>query len=90
MIKYERWNPEWRLRIGLPAPELTDRELKSRKIWNSIEVENRKQIEKWGIQTHTAFEWLAYTTEELGELAQAISEHHYRNGKIQDVVNEAI
>ena len=52
--------------------------------------ENNSQIEKWGIQFCSIFEWLTYTTEELGELANAISEYQYRNGKKEDVVKEAI
>ena len=48
------------------------------------------QIKKWGVQTHTAFEWLAYTTEELGSLAKAIGEHEYRGGPKEKVVSEAI
>jgi NTP pyrophosphatase (non-canonical NTP hydrolase) len=52
--------------------------------------ENVKQIAKWGVQTRTPFEWLTYTTEELGELAKAISEHYYRDGKVEDVIKEAV
>ncbi len=55
-----------------------------------IMEENAKQVEKWGIQERTAFEWLAYTMEELGELAEAISEHEYRKGSKEKVVAEAI
>lgn len=52
--------------------------------------EHKYQVDKWGIQTHTPFEWLTYTTEELGELAMAISEHAYRDGDIDGVINEAV
>ncbi len=52
--------------------------------------EHHAQISKWGIQTHSMFEWLAYTTEELGELAKAISEQEYRGGSKEDVIKEAI
>lgn len=60
---------------------------------NDIELliaESQAQIKKWGIQEHSLFEWLAYTTEELGELSQAISEYTYRNGIRIDVACEAI
>jgi NTP pyrophosphatase (non-canonical NTP hydrolase) len=53
-------------------------------------IENEKQLSKWGIQTHTPFEWLAYLTEEVGELSQAISEEHYRDGAKSAVIDEAI
>jgi NTP pyrophosphatase (non-canonical NTP hydrolase) len=52
--------------------------------------ENTRQLNKWGIQTRTPFEWLAYTTEELGELAKAMSEHYYRDGNVEDVIKEAV
>ena len=55
-----------------------------------VDAENTRQLDKWGIQTHTAFEWLAYTAEELGELAKAISEHEYRQGIKEQVIKEAI
>ena len=52
--------------------------------------EHFRQIKKWGVQTHTAFEWLTYTTEELGSLAKAIGEHEYRGGSKEKVISEAI
>ena len=52
--------------------------------------ENERQLKKWGIQDKEPFEWLTNTTEELGELAEAISEHHYRGGSTTAVVKEAI
>jgi len=59
-------------------------------IINAIQSENANQVLKWGVQTHSAFEWLTYTTEELGELANAISEYEYRNGSKRQIVSEAI
>ena len=55
-----------------------------------IQSENIRQLKKWGVQTHSAFEWLAYITEELGELSNAISEHEYRTGVKENIVKEAI
>ncbi len=57
---------------------------------NQIKHENLSQLNKWGIQIHSSFEWLTYTSEELGELAKAISEYEYRNGTKNAVVKEAI
>ena len=57
---------------------------------DELDEENLRQISKWGIQECTAFEWLAWTTEELGELAKAINEHQYRKGPKRKVVSEAI
>ena len=56
----------------------------------AVMKEHRNQINKWGIQTHTPFEWLTYTTEELGELAKAISDYIYRDGNKESIFNEAI
>ena len=52
--------------------------------------ENYRQLEKWGVQDHEAFEWLGFTTEELGELAEAMGEWQFRDGAAEDVVKEAI
>ena len=52
--------------------------------------EHTNQLKKWDVQTHTLFEWCNYTTEELGELAKAISEEEYREGTKADIVEEAI
>lgn len=67
------------------------------KCFNNIEEitalchhENVRQLEKWGVQVHTPFEWLTYATEEFGELAKAISEHYYRDGKVEEVIKEAV
>ena len=53
-------------------------------------LEHKKQIAKWGVQNRTSFEWLAYLTEEVGEVAQAISEYEYRVGLSQAIYWEAI
>lgn len=59
-------------------------------IVNELEKENNRQLAKWGIQIHSAFEWLTYTTEELGSLAKAIGDYEYRNGSRKEVISEAI
>ena len=60
------------------------------KVMPLVYRENHRQLEKWGVQDHEPAEWLMFTTEELGELAEAIGEHQYRNGNHEDVVKEAI
>ncbi len=55
-----------------------------------IEEESLRQISKWGIQDRNPFEWLAYLTEETGELSWAISEKFYRDGLVSNVIKEAI
>ena len=52
--------------------------------------ENSRQLYKWGIQDHLASEWVMFTVEELGELANAINEWNCRCGDAREVVKEAI
>lgn len=68
---------------------LTDRCLKDADFALLIE-EDSAQLSKWGLQAHSMFEWLAFITEELGELSQAMSEFRYRNGDPEDIVKEAV
>jgi NTP pyrophosphatase (non-canonical NTP hydrolase) len=64
--------------------------MKLEALMGHVGCENVEQIKKWGIQEVTAFEWLAYLTEEVGELAQAINEYEYRDGTASVVFKEAI
>jgi len=59
-------------------------------LYQLVDVENLEQIHKWGIQNRLSFEWMNFLTEEVGELAKAISENMYRNGPSRDIVTEAI
>lgn len=55
-----------------------------------VRAEDGRQCKKWGYQVRTAPEWVLYLTEEVGELAQAVCEHEYRDGPHISVVHEAI
>ncbi|MHC4891224.1 MAG: nucleoside triphosphate pyrophosphohydrolase family protein [Planctomycetota bacterium] len=57
--------------------------------FNLLVQEDVKQLSKWGYQRHSPFEWLAFITEELGELSEAISEHCYRDGTYEAIIHEA-
>jgi len=46
---------------------------------DQVLIENQRQLDKWGVQERSAFEWLAFLTEEIGELAQAINDHEYNS-----------
>jgi NTP pyrophosphatase (non-canonical NTP hydrolase) len=71
--------------------EYTDQCLRSDTwIIKKIVDEKSSQLTKWGIQTHSAFEWLTYTAEELGSVAKAIGEYEYRNGTKEKIVSEAV
>lgn len=56
----------------------------------AVEREDARQIHKWGVQKRSPFEWMTYLTEEVGELAEAISEEHYRGGSRFNIYKEAI
>ena len=55
-----------------------------------LEGENNRQIHKWGLQRVTPFEWLAYLTEEVGELAEAIIDFTYERGQKKNISKEAV
>ena len=59
-------------------------------IIKKIVNEKSSQLTKWGIQTHSPFEWLTIAVEELGSVAKAILEYEYRNGTKEKIVSEAI
>ena len=71
--------------------QYTDLFLKDDKwILEKVRAENKYQQNKWGLQTHSAYEWLTYTAEELGSLAKAIDAYECRNGSRAAVISEAI
>lgn len=69
---------------------MKDMALKDKRIFEMIHAESRRQIQKWGIQDYSPFEWLAFLTEEMGELSEAIQNHEYHAGLQTEVVKEAI
>ena len=52
--------------------------------------EDLNQLRKWGVQNSSPFEWMTWLTEEVGELAEAISDFIYRYGKPEEISKEAI
>ena len=69
---------------------MKDLQLEIIDIKKAVLSEHRRQIKKWGVQDHSSFEWMCYLTEEVGELAEAISYYEYRYGGAQEVFDEAI
>lgn len=60
-------------------------------LWGRLLGEADSQVAKWGIQDRSPWEWMTYLTEEIGELAKAISDHEYsRGGQADQVAKEAI
>lgn len=70
--------------------DLTDFGLDDTGFAGLIEKEDEAQVAKWNYQTHSAFEWLAFITEELGELSEAISNCKFREGDKEAIVAEAV
>ncbi len=58
--------------------------------FDKIQDEHWQQVRKWGIQKRTLFEWMTFLTEEVGELAEAISEQQYRTGTYEEIEKEAV
>lgn len=70
---------------------ITDEQLKNlANLIEDIKRENSRQIDKWGVQSCSPFEWITWLTEETGELAQAVSEHYYRGKPKEEIYKEAI
>jgi len=87
--------PKGRISMSKPSKRVvntvfTDHLFNDNAIVKRIRDESDSQIAKWGIQTHSIFEWLTFTTEELGELSEAISEYVYRGGNPEEIEKEAI
>ena len=70
-------------------PDVIRLVLKDSKELNRIESELSHQFDKWGLQKRTLFEWLTYLTEEVGELAEAISDFEYYERDKEAVLREA-
>ena len=68
----------------------TDLALTKKQLFLWVADENSYQLKKWGVQSRSPFEWLAYLTEETGEVAKAISDHFYRGGSLVDIEKEAV
>lgn len=69
---------------------MKDLELKNPRVFGLVKEESLRQISKVGIQDYDPFEWLAYITEEVGELSQAISEFKYRRGLQSNIIKESV
>ena len=68
-----------------------DYELRSiPKLIGLVMDENVRQLDKWGVQNRFPSEWMLFLTEEVGELAEAVAEHVYREASLSDVGAEAI
>lgn len=79
--------------IFLKDAKFTDQKLLSLiYLSRAIERENKRQLEKWGIQSARLFEWLAWTTEEYGEFVKALNNLVYGrdNGTVEEVLREGI
>jgi len=55
-----------------------------------VERERMRQDDKWGIQNHMPYVWLAILGEEYGELQQAILERSFGDKEWADIEKEII
>lgn len=55
-----------------------------------LTAESDRQFDLHGIQKVSPFEWLTFLAEEVGELAEAITEFVYRDGPAIEISKEAI
>lgn len=49
-----------------------------------------RQFVKFGVQEHASQMWFLIATEEIGEIAKALIEHHFRNGSVKDIYKETV
>ncbi|WP_110513772.1 MazG-like family protein [Herpetosiphon llansteffanensis] len=56
----------------------------------AIAAERQSQDSKWGEQNHHLIEWLSILMEEVGEVAQAINEYHWRDASMANIRKELI
>ena len=70
---------DWNVRATEPELKLyTDQCFEGMdKLVKDLDREHLRQLNKWGVQTHSMFEWMNYLTEEVGELAEAVSNSEY-------------
>ncbi len=59
--------------------------MKQSQILNLIKKERERQDNKWGIQNHNIFKWLAILGEEVGEVNKSALENNY-----QEVISELV
>lgn len=59
-----------------------------------IQTENQRQLEQHGVQDKSLWEWLAFITEEIGEVSRAIQQFEYASmhgvGEIEHIAQEAL
>lgn len=59
-------------------------------LFTLVRMEAARAVGIHGVQDRHAFEWLAFLSEEFGELSKAMNEAVYREGPLSAVVEEAI
>jgi len=71
--------------------QYTDQLLKIRhELYRMVEEESDRQLEKWGLQTHSGPTWATISMEEVGEVAKAILNCEFEHGSRFEVRAEAI
>lgn len=69
---------------------MKDLELQDPALFDLVRMESARQIGLHGIQERHPLEWLAFLSEEFGEVSKAINDAVYKKGPLCDVVSESI
>lgn len=64
--------------------------LRDHQVFDLVRLEAARAVSIHGIQDRHPFEWLAFLSEEFGELAKAMNEAVYRDGSPSNVAAEAV
>jgi hypothetical protein len=76
---------------GIEELKLTDLALENMLyLVGEVQKESKRQIEKWGYQTKYPYEWEGWIRDKVEELAHAMSNNSYYDGKCADVEKKAI
>ncbi|MCK9566249.1 MAG: hypothetical protein M0Q43_09395 [Methanothrix sp.] len=59
-------------------------------MFDLVRMEAARAVSIHGVQDRHPFEWLAFLSEEFGELSKAMNEAVYRNGSTCEVAIEAV
>jgi len=51
----------------------------------AVKEERRRQLEMWGDENHSLFEWAAILGEEYGEFCRAVNETYFEKGRYPEL-----
>lgn len=69
---------------------LNDNDKISEYVLSDVVFEKIRQIDKWGLQSHSMADWLAILGEEVGECSKAYLEYKFNNDRTGSLYKELI